>query len=62
MKELLYVPFYLIYFFEWLYRLWEYREYGSDAAYQGISFEREANEHQWEDGYLSTRRHFAQWR
>ena len=40
MKELLFIPFYLIYISEWLFRLIQYRN--SDKAYRNISFEREA--------------------
>lgn len=57
MKELLYIGFYIIYFFEWLYRL----IFHTKTAYMGISFEREAYEHQFELGYLGERKHFAQW-
>lgn len=40
MKELLYISFYLIYFFEWLYHLIRKRNW--IEAYRAISFEREA--------------------
>lgn len=40
MKELLYLPFYLIYGIEWLIRLAMYRN--TKEAYRNISFEREA--------------------
>ena len=40
MKELLYVPFYLLYGIEWLIRLAMYRN--AKKAYRNISFEREA--------------------
>lgn len=58
MKELGYILFYIIYFFEWLVRLF----IDAKAAYRGISFEKEAYGHQDDQDYLSTRRHFAQWR
>ena len=58
MKELLYVFFYIIYFFEWIYRL----IFHTSTAYEGISFEREAYRHQDDLFYLQTRKHFAQWR
>ena len=58
MKELLYVFFYIIYFFEWVYRL----IFHTSTAYEGISFEREAYQHQGDLDYLKTRKHFAQWR
>lgn len=37
MKELLYVPFYILYILEWLYRLTQ-----KGNAYKNISFEKEA--------------------
>lgn len=40
MKELLYVPFYILYGIEWLIRLAMYRN--KKEAYRNISFEREA--------------------
>lgn len=61
MRELLYVPFYIVYVVEWLVRLAIYR---GDAmrAYRGISFEREAYDHAAEPDYLCRRRRWAQWR
>mgnify|MGYP001068909648 CR=1 FL=1 len=59
-RELLWIPFYIIYFFEWLFRLVQKRRWY--AAYQAISFEREAYSHDHDLTYLSHRRHFAQWR
>ena len=40
MKELLYLPFYILYGIEWLIRLGMYRN--ARKAYRNISFEREA--------------------
>ena len=40
MRELLYVPFYLLYVLEWLWHLARLRD--MKAAYRAISFEREA--------------------
>lgn len=57
MKELLYLGFYLIYFLEWLIRL-----FFPGNAYRKISFEREAYLHQEDLGYLGKRKHFSQWR
>ena len=57
MRELLYVPFYMIYLVEWLVRLIQYRHFMS--AYLSISFEREAYAHQFEPDYLQQRRHYA---
>lgn len=61
MRELLFVPFYIVYFLEWLFHLVRLRR-GSYAAYMAISFEREAYANSHNPGYLSRRRHFAQWR
>ena len=58
MKELLYIGFYIAYFFEWLYRL----IFHTKTAYRGISFEKEAYDNEDNLGYLSNRKHFAQWR
>lgn len=44
MKELLYVPFYLLYGIEWLIRFAMYRN--TKKAYRNISFEREAYDNQ----------------
>lgn len=57
MKELWYVGFYLLYFLEWLYRLL----FHTKTAYKGISFEREAYQHEKDLDYLKTRKRFAQW-
>lgn len=57
MRELGYVLFYLLYFFEWLYRLTQ-----GGNAYRSISFEREAFAYQFDRNYLFTRKRFAQWR
>ena len=56
MREMLYIPFYIWYLMEWLYRL-----VFEINAYRSISFEREAYEHEDEPGYLESRRPYA-WR
>ncbi len=58
MRELGYIFFYILYFVEWLYRL----VFHTSTAYRGISFEREAFEHQYDYDYLEHREKFAQWR
>lgn len=58
MKELLYVFFYIIYFFEWIVRLF----INVKNAYDNISFEKEAYFNQNDLNYLKTRKHYAQWR
>ena len=58
MRELLYIPFYVIYILEWFVRLFTHPK----SAYMGISFEREAYENSTNPDYLLTRKHFAQWR
>lgn len=61
MRELLYIPFYLIYVAEWLCRLVRCRG-NRYRAYLDISFEREAYRHGPDLGYLTRRKPFAQWR
>lgn len=57
MKELLFVPFYILYGLEWLVRLAQYRD--SFKAYRNISFEREAYANGDNPDYLKTRRRYA---
>lgn len=57
MRELLFIPFYLLYVLEWMYRLVEYRNF--DKAYRNISFEREAYANGHDLTYLSRRSHFS---
>ena len=54
MKELLYIPFYLLYVMEWIVRL-----FMKGNAYRNISFEREAYRNQHWDGYLLKRKRYA---
>lgn len=61
MKELLFLPFYALYFVEWIVRLFQYR-FRLDEAYRAISFEEEAYEHEGESDYLRKRKPFSQWR
>ena len=58
MKELWYVGFYILYLFEWIYRL----IFHTKAAYKGISFEVEAYNNQWRNKYLEYRKPYAMWR
>lgn len=51
-KELLIIPFYIIYLFEYFILRKKYRD---------ISFEKEAYKHDNNQDYLKTRKHFAQW-
>lgn len=60
MRELIFVPFYILYFLEWLVKLLQHRQWYT--AYKNISFEREAYAHGHDHTYLAQRRHFAQWR
>jgi len=59
-RELLWLPFYIIYLLEWLMRLIMLRRW--EEAYRALSFEREAYARQGQKDYLKQRRHFAQWR
>ena len=58
MKELAFIFFYIIYFFEWIYRL----IFHTKTAYSGLSFEREAYLNEGNKDYLKSRKHFAMWR
>ena len=53
MKELLYVPFYILYLLEWFYRLTQ-----KGNAYRNISFEKEAYDNENDMDYLDKREHF----
>lgn len=57
LKELWYVGFYILYLIEWVYRL----VFHTGTAYRGISFEREAFEHQHDYDYLKVRSPYAMW-
>lgn len=61
MRELLYIPFYILYVAEWLLRLVQKRGDGY-LAYRSISFEKEAYENERKLDYLHKRPRFAQWR
>ena len=61
MRELGYVPFYIVYVVEWLIRMAQHRGKLYDAYY-AISFEREAYANGSNPDYITHRRHFAQWR
>ncbi|MBD5190996.1 MAG: hypothetical protein HDS93_03945 [Bacteroidales bacterium] len=56
-RELLYVFFYLLYFFEWIVRLIQYRDLY--LAYKNISFEREAYARGDDFSYLDSRPLYA---
>ncbi len=56
-RELLFVPFYILYLFEWAVRLLQYRNF--KEAYYNISFEREAYAYGHNLNYLPHRRHYA---
>lgn len=60
MRELLFIPFYIIYLFEWLLRL--FQTGNLRKAYFSISFEREAYKNDGNLAYLSERKPFAEWR
>lgn len=57
MRELLFIPFYLLYILEWLLRLIQFRN--SFKAYHNISFEKEAYANENNLSYLSRRKRFA---
>lgn len=57
MKELWYIPFYVIYLLEWVVRL-----FMPGNAYRNISFEREAYDNEGNMSYLANRKRYAMWR
>lgn len=59
MRELLFVPFYILYVTEWIVRLIQYRN--RHKAYMNISFEREAYANDRNLTYLKSRPPFS-WR
>ena len=56
-RELLFVPFYVLYLLEWLGRFLQYGHWY--RAYKNISFEREAYTHGGDLTYLARRRHYG---
>lgn len=60
MRELLFIPFYILYVLEWLLRLFQYKNW--HKAYMNISFEREAYRHGHDLVYLKRRRRYASFR
>lgn len=58
MKELLYLPFYILYVMEWLWRLFRLRD--GTAAYRAISHEGEAYANQGNPEYLNNRKPYNQ--
>lgn len=56
-RELLFIPFYIIYVLEWLVRCIQYRN--SKEAYYNISFEREAYTHGHDLTYLKNRKPYS---
>ncbi len=56
-RELLFVPFYLLYVLEWMLRLLQYCD--RKKAYYNISFEREAYSNGHDLGYLARRKHYS---
>ena len=60
MRELLWIPFYIIYVFEWLWLLIRFRH--PHKAYMNISFEREAYLFGHDLEYLERRRRYASFR
>lgn len=61
LREMLYIPFYIAYVAEWLFRLISCRGDGY-RAYRALSFEREAYTHGDDLTYLRRRSRFAQYR
>lgn len=63
MKELLYIGFYIIYLFEWLWRVLFTKDRFTHRAYRNISFEKEAYKYEEDYNYIEwVRKHFAMWK
>lgn len=63
MKELLYIGFYIIYFFEWIYKYLFTKYRFTHNAYRNVSFEKEAYNNEKDLNYIEQRRkHYAMWR
>lgn len=60
MRELFFIPFYILYVLEWVLRLIQTRG-KMHSAYHRISFEKEAYLYASDLNYLNHRRAFAQW-
>lgn len=60
MKELLYVPFYILYCAEYIINIFKY--WNLDKAYRNISFEKEAYANEKDLNYLKTRHKFAEYK
>ncbi len=56
-KELMIIPFYILYVFNYLFNLMIY--YNHNKAYKNIIFEREAYANAYDKGYLKTRTYMA---
>lgn len=56
-KELLVIPFYIIYLLEFVVRYFQYKDF--DKAYRNISFEREAYANEYNTDYLKNRSKFS---
>ncbi|MDE6415745.1 MAG: hypothetical protein K2K68_01810 [Duncaniella sp.] len=56
-RELLYIPFYILYLIEWLVKLLKYSNW--NKAYYNISFEREAYRYGHDLSYLGRRKHYS---
>lgn len=59
-QELLFLPFYLIYILELLFKAVKYRSF--QKGYMNVSHEKEAYRHDRDLTYLKNRKHFAQFR
>ena len=56
-RELLFIPFYILYLIEWCVRLCQY--HSCKEAYRNISFEREAYKFGSDLTYLKDRKHYS---
>lgn len=56
-RELLFIPFYILYILEWIVKLFKYRNW--QKSYYNISFEREAYKYGHDITYLMNRKHYS---
>lgn len=56
------IIFYIIYLFEWLFRVLFTKDFFSKKAYNNISFEKEAKQNETNLEYIRNRKRFAQWK
>lgn len=62
MKELLFIPFYILYLLEYLIKFLFVYKFKANKTYCNVSFEREAYAGESSPTYLDHRKHYAWWK